>query len=453
MTVPRGPLWDYPLFGLPINGLAENEKITLPNGHTVDYPFSGHWAMVARGRDAGRRRPPLTAAQQTFARQAGYRFRDYALLTGMYREIAGVQLGPQSWLYSDERHTWVVRLDIAKLANTNRLHIKLVLVNVFGLLQWDGTPPTMPEERVLAEIVFPLKYRYIEARVDDVQSCPVYVFATHSDYGDVSVINLCTTCEFQGPTFGYQYGGSGYQTHTVLVARITGDGSVTPGSVGRGIRAELDVLKQTPDLFVGSTTYHYAAATPTGEVTWLTSTTNSTTTGDQTITGDVPNGNYVVDGWTAVDTVQTVSFAGVSVTASYSGGHSWHREYINGYEYWPAYQGIKTDPGRWSVCEASSAAGAVNNCVYWDAPGDTYACGALAGLGIHMSAPNVFVLLSTCGCRVTETRHRLFVAADGRSWSEGYDDPAGESARLVAYNPGSGEFAVAPTSSDVVQWV
>ena len=30
--------------------------------------------------------------QEAFQRQQGYRFRDYALLTGMYREIGGVQL-------------------------------------------------------------------------------------------------------------------------------------------------------------------------------------------------------------------------------------------------------------------------------------------------------------------------------------------------------------------------
>lgn len=385
MTVPRGQLWDYPLFGLPYNGLAENEVITLPNGHTVDYPFSGHWAVYVQGRNLGRR-APLTAAQKAFQRQQGYRFRDYALLTGMYREIGGVQLGPQSWLYCDEDHTWQVRLDLARISGTNRFHAKLVLVNVFGLLEWDGTPPTMTEERVLAEIVFPLRYRYIEARETSCD-CGQYLFMTHSRHGDLSVINMCVSedevgdCDFQMGTFGYQYGGNGYQTHTVIQARVSGKGSINAGYVGRGIQGSLEILAQGSDLVEGPSEggvegyidYHlFAAVTKDGGIVWL------------DIHGE----------WSTGHSLWTVAFGGVELRAEQNAG--------------PA-----------------------------------------VSVAAFMLAPNVFALQTGASGVVAQ---RIVVAADGHSLA-GYLDSPGGSARLVAYNPGTGEFAVAPTSSDVVQWV
>lgn len=385
MTVPRGPLWDVPLFGLPINGLATNEKITLANGHTVDYPFTGHWSVLVRGRNLGRR-PPLNTAQKAFLHQTGYRFRDYALLSGMYREIGGVQLGPQSWLYCDDRHTWRVRLDIAAVSGTNRLHLKLVLVGVFGLLEWDGTPPTMDEERILAEIVFPLKYRYIEARPTSL-SCGVYPFLTHSEHGDVSAINLCASlddvgdCDFQTPTFGYQFGGNGYQTHTVLVARIAGTGSVNAGYVGRGITGSLEILKQGGDLV--------EAPTEGGAEGYL---------------------NWHV--------FCSTNKAGNLVWAEYAS------EWSTGYRHAScSYGGV--------TLEATSTGSSVDATI------------------AHMVAPNAFILQTGQAGTIAQ---RVLVSADGNSLASYLDSP-GSSARLVAYNPGTGEFAVADSSDDLVQWV
>jgi hypothetical protein len=382
VTVPRGQLWDYPLFGLPYNGLATNEVLTLPGGGRLDYTFSGHQAVLVEGRNKGRQ-PPRTPAQQELERQHGYNFRSYALLTGTYREIGGVALGPQSWLYCDEDHAWIIRFDVEPIAGTNRLHCKLVLVNVFGLLEWDGTPPTMAEERVLAEAIFPLWYRYIEARVDDVQGCPLYPLMTHSRHGDTTTINLCTTCDFQMGYFGLQYeAGIGYQTHTVLTAAVTGKGSISAGMVGRGISGGITVLAQGGQLVEGPSSggfetwsryNHFAATMIDGAITWLT-TYSEVRIGYQ---------------------LQSTSFAGVEVRYESHDGTS----------------------------------------------GGTYA---------HMIAPNVWALQAASGGTVGR---RVVVSADGRTLEGYFDTPGAATARLVAYNPGTGQYAVAPTSSDVVQWV
>jgi hypothetical protein len=372
-------------FGLPYNGLATNEVLTLPGGRKVDYPFSGHQAVLVEGRNKARQ-PPRSAAQQEFCRQQGYTFRPYALLTGPAREIGGQALGTQSWLYCDERYVWKVRLDVAKISGTNRLHLKLVLVNVFGLLSWDVAPPSMAEERVLAETVFPLRYRYIEARVSSLD-CTVHCFLTHSRHGDVTAINLCSSldevgdCDFQTPEFGYQYGGNGYQTHTVLTARIAGNGSIATGAVGRGITGSLEILRQGGDLVEAPTEagyegylnwWVYAAATTEGSIVWAKYESAYST-------------GYIHS---------LASFGGVTIEVTSNGAS--------------AYASVS-----------------------------------------HMVAPNVFILQAASGGTISQ---RTIVAADGPSLGD-YFDAAGATARLVAYNPGSGEFAVAPTADDLVQWV
>lgn len=281
MPIHRPWPWERPLFGLPYHGVAVNDTLTLSNGDKKTFTFDGHQTVLVRGRNA--RKPVYTAVEAAWNAHRGYQWQDYALLSGVGRSIGGVALGQQSWLYCDNHYTWIIRFDVEAIAGTNRLHCKLVLVDLFGVLAVDETPPSMAEERVLAEAIFPLRYRYVEARVSSAD-CGVYAFLTHSEHGNTSTINLCASlddagdCDFQTPYFGYQYGGDGYQTHTVLTARISGNGSTTAGLVGRGISGALEILAQGGDLitetssgaFAGSLLWRcYAATAVAGNTSWL----------------------------------------------------------------------------------------------------------------------------------------------------------------------------------------
>lgn len=252
MTSPKLPL-QLPLarpfaIGLPYHGLVTNEVLTLPNSDEIEIAFAGHQTVLVQAAD-----PPeltYTEDEEDYHDAQGYTWQDYALLSGLYREIGGIALGAQSYLYHDGDHAWIIDVELS--ADDLELTLDVYLRQLFGYLRVGAAPPAMSSRRLLDSITWqPVSYTGT-LQGEEQAAWDRYVFMTHSSTGAVSAVNVATTngssqTAFFGPGFGYQYGG-GYVVHDAFKIDISGTGSVEE-TVGSGISATITHLANADEMY------------------------------------------------------------------------------------------------------------------------------------------------------------------------------------------------------------
>jgi hypothetical protein len=229
---------------------------------------------------------------------------------------------------------------------------------------------------------------------------------------------------------------------------------------------------------------HYVAVSKTGTITWLETATNTsnawsasaTSSGSLTKTihwsmAVFPSCAQTAEStewsgsnsWT-IESTQTytgdylVAFAGVEYTQSVGVTYHSLEEYYEDDAF--ASGGIATkvtdqtalnEDDSSYIAECGSSGFITKTCgAQYD--GGWY-CTATAGVGgLTMVEPQVFRIQASAGCSggATEYAYRL-IAVNGESAA--YNDPAGASARLVSYNPETGEFSIAATAADIVSWI
>jgi hypothetical protein len=544
----RLPLARPEYIGLPYHGLVTNEVLTLPNAETKEIAFGGHQTVLVRAADA--EVPEFTPEQEAFNTAQGYTWQDFALLSGLSRNIGGQDIGANSYLYHDGDHAWIIDVELTR--DDLELTLLVYLRQLFGYLDDAGESPKMAARRKLDELTFtPVR----TGGTDQTAAMALYnryLFMTHSQTGSLTAANIAVSRSEEdyadfGSGFAYQFGGSGYVVHNALSITLSGAGSLT-GTVGSGISGVIAMLANAQEManhsststgeaysdFRGShfpdacqtdfsfdlpacsgsiQTYdeidtreacwvdeendskdgvavttviarHYVAATKAGNLTWLETATRATD--EWSATATALGSLTLTRHWQmAAFPVCTQSVIG----EEWEGSNSWTVEStrLSTLDAYVAFGGEKYTQSasaefhsleEWYEDSAFATAGAATKitnvtAINDETPEYVQSCGssgyltktcsaafedywyctasAFAGL-LTMIEPQVFriTLRAQCGTGTAEYAHRL-ISCNGES--EVYNDPPDSSARLVSYNPETGEFAVAATSADVVSWV
>jgi hypothetical protein len=233
MADPTPHLLPYALpkrLGLPYHGLVTNGRLALPGGGTMAYPQpdTGDTNIV---------RHSLASAPATDPGRPDYIWQNHAILSGSGKEIGSKALGPSKWIYCDSAAAWVISASVS--ASSTTVSVTISLEKPFGLIRDKQSDLAMPE-RVLATYAFPfLKYNG-DANLDGDYSG---LLMTHSETGAITAINVVTVS-----TLTYSYEGTQHICHSFKVV-VSGDGDLTPGTIGAGISASCSRLADAPDMF------------------------------------------------------------------------------------------------------------------------------------------------------------------------------------------------------------
>ena len=117
--------------GLPYHGLVKDSRLILPGGGLKAYnqPNGGHaWVVKNTTKANSRTRTDEEVAWDT---ARGYRWQDYALLSGQDKIIGSVELGKSDWLYSDPAGT-VWRLRVELTPDPPDIEVTVKVVGRFG---------------------------------------------------------------------------------------------------------------------------------------------------------------------------------------------------------------------------------------------------------------------------------------------------------------------------------
>jgi hypothetical protein len=234
--------------GLYYHGKVESGTATLPGGLTIAHPqpSSGDAYLVQHPAATA---PMLTAEELAALTAAGRQILDYAYLSGGNRDIGGQSLGAQRWLYCDSANTWIVRwaIEDSKLC--------IYLDGVFGRfgVGVDANDYVMTPRKLLT-------YEFTEDN-QAVFDSDWYLHHSMSKTGAKSCFNLMV--RYNSP---YEYFTALHTTRQlhnyysqcltvleVLTVTVSGNGSLTKGSIGDGISASTTTLvTDTSDTYSSS---------------------------------------------------------------------------------------------------------------------------------------------------------------------------------------------------------
>ncbi len=462
----RLPLAHPDYLGLPYHGLVTNEVLALPNSQTLPVAFGGHQTVLVRAADAVV--PTFTPDQQAFNTAQGYTWQNFALLSGLARNIGGGDLGAQSYLYHDGDHAWIIDVELA--ADDLELTLMVYLRQIFGYLDDAGEAPTMSARRKLDELTFTPVRTGGTDQTEEMAAYGRYLFMTHSQTGSVTAANVAVSrAEADASDFGvgfaYQFGGSGYVVHNALSITLSGSGSLT-GTVGSGISGVIAMLASAAELteetytvtgenypssILGTppwpygtwslaTNYErvtkvYAAVNSMGTVIWASESLTQSTEDTWTTWRADDLSEYQRTRDYAYSDSASASFGGSTLTQSASST-------IHEVDHYNSV-GVRD----WYVDECTAETSGDGGSANSSTCGEGWSSSAYPWV---MFAPDVFKLI--CSGPTSVTDGVVIVSARGDTLA-GYSDPAGITARLVSYNPGTGAFAIAASASDTVCWV